>query len=562
MRTGCRLPILELPDGTRLSAPDGADPRKVVAGYKAHLAASPPKKTSSDISESPTSAMNLVGAAVEPMMSMASGAVAQPIAGLAGIGAAGTNAMGITNTPAADVVNKVQGSMTYQPRTTGGQNAMSAFTSIPQALEEGITRDTPGYHAAQRSRMPGAGNRPSGDWSPAAKTVGTTLTQGALQLAGAKGGAKMAETPGVLKPKGPSPSVKMLADKGVTMTPGQIKGGATNAIEQKLTSLPIIGDVIKSARGKSVEQFSQATVQDALTDIGETLPKSLKGHDAVAHAGEKFNEAYDKILPKLKGDLTAGTQPLGIELNNIKSMSVQALPAEQGAAVARFIDQDIIAKFKNGTTASGAELQEIRENLRHEIESYQKSNVPADRKVALALITAREAMDKMIEQVNPKYAAEYAKIRSGYAKFSIAEAASSLKGAKEGVATPSQYTGAVRAKDASKNKRRFAQGRANQQPLAKAGSKVLAGDEPDSGTAGRVGMASLVTGGAGAAAALHNPLFLAGGAILPAMYSQMGLKALQPFLMRGKNKPAVGTGAALGLGTTQPGSVDENGVGQ
>jgi hypothetical protein len=75
-------------------------------------------------------------------------------------------------------------------------------------------------------------------------------------------------------------------------------------------------------------------------------------------------------------------------------------------------------------------------------------------------------------------------------------------------------------------------------------------------------MASLVTGGAGAAAALHNPLFLAGGAILPAMYSQMGLKALQPFLMRGKNKPAVGTGAALGLGTTQPGSVDENGVGQ
>jgi len=49
---------------------------------------------------------------------------------------------------------------------------------------------------------------------------------------------------------------------------------------------------------------------------------------------------------------------------------------------------------------------------------------------------------------------------------------------------------------------------------------------------------------------------------LPAMYSQMGLKALQPFLMRGKNKPAVGTGAALGLGTTQPGSVDENGVGQ
>jgi hypothetical protein len=539
-----------------VAGPDGATKEQAFQILQQQLKTAPPKAATPQAEENPTSLTNLAGAAIEPMMTMGSAALNQIPAGLAGVGNTLTNALGITHKDPADTVNSIKDAFTYEPRTTGGKNAMEAFS----APGEQLAKITP--YLTDKLGL-----------NPTESMVSEMAFQGLPQILGMKGARAATEAaPGVLKPKTPSPEVQMLANKNVTLTPGTARGGMLKNMEEKAQSIPVLGDIIKNARGKSVEQFSQATVNDALADISQKLPSGLKGHDAVRHAGEQFDAAYNGILPKLKGDLNSApatgstlpqktgtnvspaTQSFRAELDQIKSMGQQGLPPEKAARLTQIIDNTIVSKFTSAGKANGHTLQEIRENLKNQIDAHMQSKTPEDRQIGLALITARESMDAMIERANPgTLGQQYGAIRRGYAKYSIAQRAASFKGAKEGVATPSQYNSAVRAKDRSKGKRKFAEGRALQQPLAKAGEKVLGGIEPDSGTAGRAAFMEglLGLGGGGAIATMGHPLMIGlGAAAIPILYSQMGLKALQPFLL-GQKRTAPGVAGGLAGGAMQ-----------
>jgi hypothetical protein len=70
-------------------------------------------------------------------MSLGSSAVAMPIAGLAGLGAMGTRALGLTEADPADVVRRVQGALTYEPRTKAGATAAGAISYPFEKLAQG-----------------------------------------------------------------------------------------------------------------------------------------------------------------------------------------------------------------------------------------------------------------------------------------------------------------------------------------------------------------------------------------------------------------------------------------
>lgn len=74
---------------------------------------------------------------LEAGANLATQAVALPVAGLAGLGAATTKALGITETEPADVVHQVGGALTYQPVTKSGQHLTGAvmypFEKLQQA---------------------------------------------------------------------------------------------------------------------------------------------------------------------------------------------------------------------------------------------------------------------------------------------------------------------------------------------------------------------------------------------------------------------------------------------
>lgn len=78
---------------------------------------------------------DIAAGAVETGLQFGSNAITMPLSGIAGIGASITNALGITDTPAAEVVRNV-GDMAYQPATMVGQNISGALGYIPQKFTE------------------------------------------------------------------------------------------------------------------------------------------------------------------------------------------------------------------------------------------------------------------------------------------------------------------------------------------------------------------------------------------------------------------------------------------
>jgi hypothetical protein len=527
----------------------------------------PGKEKSTDVakqhSEGARTAGDLIGAAVEPMMSMASSGVLQPISGLAGLGAMGTNALGITNTPPADVVNAVQGAA-YQPKTAGGQDALRAFGAIPQAAEEAISRDVPGSAPlAGKQRFGGAGTKPSGDWSPAAKAVGETVLKGLPQIAGMKGGAKLAETPGLLKPKAISPEIKALADKGVVTTPGQ-RGGTKSwrdTSEQKLESLAG-GQSITNRRREAVQKWSAEKLDDALKTAGaKPVPVNKSGRDAYLYTKTELSKGYQALLPKLTGDLhnaAAGTS-LGADLAAIRAAGTAkgaGIRPTDRSRLSSIIDNDVLARFDASGKIGGDALKQVQDVLNKEIGKYKKGNV-SERNVAEHLEAVNGKLWEMIRRENPKYAGDLKKLDTAWAKFQTA-ALASLSGGKgqEGVFTPNQYLGAIQRKDMSKNKGKFVTGTAPGQTEAESASRILGNTVSDSGTPGRQQLIELV----------KNPFASLGGiaanVATPIIYSKPVQKALQTRALKGTNRPATRTGALLGAGATLPGSTDQNGIGQ
>ena len=88
------------------------------------------------------------------------------------------------------------------------------------------------------------------------------------------------------------PNVRALMAEGVTPTIGQILGGGYKRFEEGLTSIPVIGDYIKSAQGRAVEQLSTAAFNRALKPIGSSLPSGTTGREAVQFVSDKFVKLY------------------------------------------------------------------------------------------------------------------------------------------------------------------------------------------------------------------------------------------------------------------------------
>lgn len=170
---------------------------------------------------------NSPGATLEPLAHAASGMIAQPIAGLAGLGTMGLNAVGASHTNPADVVNKTQNALTYQSKGDQAKQTQGAMDSI---------LGLPGQVANS------AGEAVSdATGSPALGAAANTGLQGLAMLAGGKAVKALApaDLPTPAAPITPSLINQTLKDaraSGAVVTPeysasaGGTGGGATGTI--------------------------------------------------------------------------------------------------------------------------------------------------------------------------------------------------------------------------------------------------------------------------------------------------------------------------------------------
>jgi hypothetical protein len=313
------------------------------------------------------------------------------------------------------------------------------------------------------------------------------------------------------------PGVRALMAEGVTPTTGQILGGGYKRFEEGLTSIPVIGDYIKSAQARAVEQLSTAAFNRALKPIGTSLPSGTTGREAVQFVSDKLDDAYGKLLPKMT---VVQDTPFQAEISNLRNMvDGGAINQSSKDFFNKWIDGNVLNKFQGQNAITGQTLKQVQSDLRETISRLAASTDSDQRLIGDALKETQDQVRQLVIRNNPQFSKELKAIDTGYANFKRVEKAAALTGAEEGIFSPAQLQSAVRAMDKSKDKSRFATGEALMQDLSETGKNVLGNKLPDSGTPYRSLAALIASGGAAGAG---YPAIAAGMLAGPALYSAPG----------------------------------------
>lgn len=297
--------------------------------------------------------------------------------------------------------------------------------------------------------------------------------------------------------------VQLLMKEGVTPTSGQIMGGTANALESKMQSLPITGDMITAGKKSAINQFNTAALNRALSPIGESV--DTIGREGVKQVRQKLQNAYDDLLPKMsfKPD-----QQFNTEYANLQNMA-QGLGDKERAKFTSVMN-DVLSKISPNGSMDGETFKIVESKLNQEAKKFSGSADAYQKELGDALNEGLRIFRSTLPRVNPAHAEQLSKINTGWANYArLRQAASSTaSGANEGVFTPAQLAMAIRMQDKTAGKGASAEGSALMQDLAEAGTNVLGSKYPDSGTAGR-----LLLGGGALSSAAVNPLIPAGLAL-------------------------------------------------
>jgi len=341
-----------------------------------------------------------------------------------------------------------------------------------------------------------------------------------------------------------SPQIQSLMKEGVVPTTGQILGGGYKRAEEALSSVPILGDFIKSAQGRAIADVNRVAFNRALTPIGEKLPEGVVGREAIQFVSEKLDDAYGKLLPKMT---VLQDQPFQANISSLKNLVQSgAIDPKSVNFFNNWIDNNVVNKFQGQGAISGQTLKQVQSDLRETISRLSASTDADQRLIGDALREAQDQVRQLVTRSNPQYASELKAIDTGYANFKRVERAAAGLGAEEGVFSPAQLQNAVKAMDKSKDKSKFAKGEALMQDLSESAKTALGNKVPDSGTPYRSIMAALAaSGGAGA---MGMPGIAAALIASPLLYSQAGQNMLANILTK---RPDFANALAAQLNTSE-----------
>lgn len=365
-------------------------------------------------------------------------------------------------------------------------------------------------------------------------TEGNFATEKAKQVGiGAAGGALMSGIgEGVSRIVKPNvrPGVQELLDEGITPTPGQILGGVAQTAEDKMSSVPILGDAITSARKKGVNELNTAVYKRVLDPIGGKVPKDV-GREAVANVADQISGAYDNLLPKVTFKADA---KFSQDIAKLQQMAA-SLPDDQANRFEKVLRETVIKKFGPKGTMDGTALKGLESELGELATGLRRDALYDNRQLGNAIGEIQTALRENLIRTNPAQAGELKAINKAFANFARLREAAGRIGAEEGEFTAPQLQSAVRALDKSKGKGAFAKGQALLQDLSDPAKAILPEKYPNSGTAGRA-MAGLLTMGAaggGAAVAPAVGLPVVGAGLLSTLpYLPGGRQAIAAILAR------------------------------
>lgn len=316
----------------------------------------------------------------------------------------------------------------------------------------------------------------------------------------------------VVQPIRQSKDVQKLVSEGIVPTPGQAAGAKSflGRFEQRLESLPILGDIITKGRTRAIEELNRSAINRSLPE-GRQI--QAIGRKAIEEADQIFDDAYRSVLSG--GNVKLGTG-LDDALSRVKANQDVFLTDAEEVALGKLVDQ-IKKRVPENGVVSGEMAKGMDSFLGKVARERAKDGAFAD--------GVRELKRELRVSVAEGLGGERSKILKDidfkYANFNRILRASGATGSKDGIFSPEALQSSVRAMD--KSKKGFAKGTSLMQDLSEPAVDVLGRSVADSGTAGRalVGVGLLGAGGA-ANEYYGGPGYLTALAAAPLLYSRMG----------------------------------------
>lgn len=337
----------------------------------------------------------------------------------------------------------------------------------------------------------GAGMADGGDRLTGAVQGGLAATAGSLG-----GSMLMKGAAGAVSPTGGS-----LADlyaTGVRPTPGQrfvnsgVAGRALNATEEALQSVPIVGAAITGARQEARDQFQVGAFNEALKEIGETLPAGMKpGTDPHRFAQSKFNEVYDRARSGMSlvadEDLAGDLAALAPDIETLGPQAQNKLRA--------IMRNSVNNKLKDGQIEGGAYKTAVSDLGKH-IGRLRKSAMGEDQALADILDDVKGSLDSAARRSSdPEAVALLDAADAGYSRFVRIEDAAARRGGDAGTFSPNNFDSSVQKSSGGVRSKAYLRGDAMMQDYADQG-KNLSDRMANSGSADRAMAATTVAGGA------------------------------------------------------------------
>lgn len=298
-----------------------------------------------------------------------------------------------------------------------------------------------------------------------------------------------------------NPSLQLLKDEGVRPTVGQSLGGRWNSLEEKLQSLPIVGDAISGSRRSALQEFNNAAINRATAPIGGKVDGV--GQQAIANAGDALSAAYKDAISQVKFIRFDGQ--FQQDMAQLKGMAQNLTPPMRAKFNATVGD---VLGGRTSTTGTmlGETVKKVDSELGNVAAKFGKSSVASEQELADALKQAQALLRQQVARSNPAAGDAMKAADAGWANLVRIEGAGKAAKNAEGVFTPAQLNMAIQAADGSVRKRAVARGSALMQDLGNAGQQVLGNKVPNSGTAERL----MYGGGAAVGGYMASPWIPAG----------------------------------------------------
>lgn len=343
-------------------------------------------------------------------------------------------------------------------------------------------------------------------------------------------------------------NVQGLRAAGVPLTAGQAAGGVVKGVEDRLSGLPLVGDVVNARRLEGMQGFNRAAFDEGLADIGENTGGVIR-EQGIDLAQEATTRGYGRALD----NVNVTPDPQFRPTYDAAVATGSAVP-RVGPEFAAY-EQANMAPLVNQPSFNGATIQDFIQQTR---DADFGSDAMGDL-VGRSVTGAEDAMRGLVGRQAPDVLPALGRADSSYRKVQVLRDAVNRARNGTGTGETGIFTPAQLSTAAATNAKKFGNSQGTtRQPffdLARAGQKVLPNSVPDSGTAGRavvaggLGLAGLgggagyaADGGEGATTGIGTGLGAA--ALLAAGGSRAGQRALTAALL---DRPQVAVQIGRGI---------------